>query len=143
MRIPPLRERLEEIPWIVAQEVGRATPAVTAHPSFVEACLLRHWPGNVRELLAEVRTAAQKAALAGRTSVGAADLAENAGEALAGPERAEGEGASRREVEEALERADGNVSAAARSLGLHRNQLRRLIARHHIDRQRLAKSDDD
>ena len=143
VRIPPLRERLEEIPWIIAQEVARAKLAVTAHPSFVEACLLRRWPGNVRELLAEVRTAAQKAALGGRTSVGAADLAERAGEELAGPERAEGEGPGRREVEEALERAGGNVSAAARSLGVHRNQLRRLIARHRIDSQRFAKSDDD
>ena len=129
VRVPPLRERLEEVPWIVAQELTRAKLAVTVHPSFVEACLLRRWPGNVREILAEVRTAAQGAALAGHASIGAADLPESAGEDLAAPGRAEGEGAGRRDVEEALERADGNVSAAARSLGLHRNQLRRLIAR--------------
>ncbi len=142
VRIPPLRERMEEIPWIVAQELARTKVAVTAHPSFVEACLLRRWPGNVRELLAEVRTAAQKAALGGRSTVGAADLDESAGEELAGPERAEGEGPGRGDVEEALERAAGNVSAAARSLGVHRNQLRRLIARHDIDSRRFAKPGD-
>jgi hypothetical protein len=124
-RIPPLRERTEEIPWIVAQEVARAKLAVTVHPSF-----------------AEVRTAAQTAALAGRASIGATDLDEGAGEELAGPERAEGEGPGRSDVEEALERAAGNVSAAARSLGVHRNQLRLLIARHDIDGRRFAKSGD-
>jgi transcriptional regulator with PAS, ATPase and Fis domain len=59
--LPPLRNRPEEIPALVADELaGLSTPA-TAHVSLIEQCLLRPWPGNVRELLAEIRAAAQAA----------------------------------------------------------------------------------
>jgi transcriptional regulator with GAF, ATPase, and Fis domain len=44
----------------------------------------------------------------------------------------------RKRIEEALRANAGNVTATARALGLHRNQLRRLIERHGI-----AVSDDD
>jgi ActR/RegA family two-component response regulator len=33
----------------------------------------------------------------------------------------------------ALVQADGNISAAARGLGLHRTQLRRLLTRYDVD----------
>jgi transcriptional regulator with GAF, ATPase, and Fis domain len=35
-------------------------------------------------------------------------------------------------IEEALRASAGNIAAAARSLGLHRTQLRRLMERHAI-----------
>jgi transcriptional regulator with GAF, ATPase, and Fis domain len=38
----------------------------------------------------------------------------------------------RRRIEEALRANGGNVAAAARALGLHRTQLRRLLERHGI-----------
>lgn len=44
---------------------------------------------------------------------------------------------ARTEVMAAIVRADGNVSAAARELGLQRTQLRRLLARYQIDLQKL------
>jgi DNA-binding NtrC family response regulator len=57
VRLPPLRERLEEIPWLVRRAVQASGHALDVQASFVEACLLRHWPGNVRELLGAVRRA--------------------------------------------------------------------------------------
>jgi transcriptional regulator of acetoin/glycerol metabolism len=63
--VPPLRQRPEEIGYLVVAELGRTSPSLAAHVSLVEQCLLRPWPGNVRELLAEVRAAA-RAALAAR-----------------------------------------------------------------------------
>ncbi|HRI69387.1 MAG TPA: sigma 54-interacting transcriptional regulator [Polyangium sp.] len=62
--LPPLRERLEEIPWLIeraVKETESSLGALGVHVLFVEACLLRVWPGNVRELMAEVRNAAQLA----------------------------------------------------------------------------------
>jgi transcriptional regulator with GAF, ATPase, and Fis domain len=38
----------------------------------------------------------------------------------------------RRRIEEALRANNGNVAGAARALGLHRTQLRRLLERHNI-----------
>jgi len=54
--LPPLRERLEDVPLLVraalerlCQELGRPKPAVGA--SFCERLREHEWPGNVRELL--------------------------------------------------------------------------------------------
>ena len=62
--LPPLRERLEEIPHFVIKTV-RAEKKLMPSPLLVEACLLRPWPGNVRELCSEVRAAATLAAAEG------------------------------------------------------------------------------
>jgi DNA-binding NtrC family response regulator len=133
--VPPLRARLEEMPWLIDEALRRARPDMRAHVRLVENCLLRPWPGNVRELMAEIERAGHGAIAAGRTVATAADLADTAGTAFAvepaanrrGPESVEPA-----EVEDALRRARGNVSAAARALGLHRTQLRRLLERHGI-----------
>ena len=154
--VPPRRNRPEEIPALIAFELARLAPALTAHVSLIEQCLLRAWPGNVRELLAEVRSAAQ-AALPHGDRVTARHLAATAGSVFGGApaahrqarahapggpdddERSPTEGPRRRtpklddqwrrRIEDALRANAGNVTAAARALGLHRTQLRRLVAR--------------
>ena len=122
--LPPLRERPEEIPWVAAAALG-TTPA---HVSLIEALLLRPWPGNVRELITELGDAARTARAAGATRVDASHLAEDAGQPFARPAAAALalDGAS---VDAALARHAGNVSAAARELGVHRTQLRRFLDR--------------
>jgi transcriptional regulator of acetoin/glycerol metabolism len=148
VHLPALRERLEEMPWILSSELARTSAELKLHPQFVEACALRAWPGNVRELCHELRQAAQNAVTAGRTVVEAADLAPSAGLALGSPEEASGAATSTSAVKpsdeqivEVLRRESGNVSAAARALGMHRTQLRRWLARR--DAQSIATSDDD
>jgi transcriptional regulator of acetoin/glycerol metabolism len=136
VKLLPLRERREEIPWLIAAELARVSAELSASASFVEACLLRPWPGNVRELLSEMRRIASAALAAGRTSIGASDLGADVGLAFAPPEpesdsEPETEKAipDRATIELTLQKEGGNVSRAARALGLHRNQLRRWLAK--------------
>jgi pSer/pThr/pTyr-binding forkhead associated (FHA) protein len=83
IEVPPLRERLEEIPWLVQRALAEQDARLKPHAALVEACLLRHWPGNVRELLTEVRTAGLAALTKGVDSVTASHLSPAAGLALA------------------------------------------------------------
>jgi DNA-binding NtrC family response regulator len=44
--VPPLRDRIEEIPWLLHRQIGETAPGLVTHVSLVEACLLRTWPGT-------------------------------------------------------------------------------------------------
>jgi DNA-binding NtrC family response regulator len=60
LKIPPLRERTEEISLLLKQFMGLfsekyAAPAMDYSQKLVDACLRYHWPGNVRELANFVR----------------------------------------------------------------------------------------
>ncbi|MEZ4448058.1 MAG: sigma 54-interacting transcriptional regulator [Nannocystaceae bacterium] len=142
--LPPLRERREEIPALIQDALDVVHGGLFPHSALVEACLVRPWPGNVRQLRSSIRAAAQRAILASRALVGVIDLSEEAGLPLVGasssdPPAAEGEapegGPGRlsdyepAKILAALRDADGNVSRAARALGVHRNQLRRWLAK--------------
>jgi DNA-binding NtrC family response regulator len=55
IKVPPLRERLEDIQWFADRfltEIGErtATPRRRLHPATEQAILAYPWPGNVREL---------------------------------------------------------------------------------------------
>ena len=168
LTLPPLRNRPEEIPALVADELSRATPPASAHVSLIEQCLLRAWPGNVRELLAEVRAAAQAAARDGGR-VMAQHLSPTAGSAFGATTATATTGATlpagdpagtptstptprkrmpqvdddwRRRIQDALRVNGGNIAATARALGLHRTQLRRLLERHQIDVADTSSDDD-
>jgi len=138
--LPPLRERIEAIPTLAELLVRRVAPEAKLHPLLVEKLLCRPWPGNVRELLAEVSRAAQRAHAAGRAVVSAEDLSPAAGCAL-GPAGAGAPSKTPRtareladdEILHALREHGGNLTAAARGLGLHRNQLRRWVNQRGID----------
>ncbi|TMQ22274.1 MAG: FHA domain-containing protein [Deltaproteobacteria bacterium] len=164
--VPPLRNRPEEIPALIAEELGRLSPPPGAHVSLVEQCLLRPWPGNVRELLAEIRTAAQ-ASLGDGHRVEARHLPAAAGTVF-GPAMPEARPAAlelppappatptdearrrmprdeaewRRRIDETLRANAGNVAATARALGLHRTQLRRLLERYDIAADAITGDDD-
>ncbi len=135
VRLPPLRERAEEIPWFLHHELARQGECPAPSASFVEACLARPWPGNVRELLGAARAAAAEARLQGAPAVTRAHLDPRAGTAPAGADGADAGAraaavlADRAAVEAALREHGGNVAASARALGLHRNQLRRWLAK--------------
>ena len=136
VRIPPLRARLDELAWLVHGEITRAGQGLSASVRLVEGCATRAWPGNVRELLGEIRRAAHRALRAERDRVHLEDLAEDAGERLeatAPPLAAAESTATAPPSDEAIERAlqdhAGNVTQAARALGMHRNQLRRWLSK--------------
>lgn len=120
----PLRERREEIPLFVARELEAR--GKTAHPKLVEACLARPWPGNVREILLELALAAEAA---DGDVVRAEHLREDAGKANATKAAV---AIGRDEIVRALEGAGGNISAAARALGMHRTQLKRAMQKYDV-----------
>jgi transcriptional regulator with PAS, ATPase and Fis domain len=135
--VPPLASRREELSYLIAIAVRKVAPELRISAKFVEACLLRRWPGNVRELLSETAHAARQALMANEETVGPEHLSKTAGLEL-GPSEDEREasiraGSSEFPADEAIERAltenGGNISAAARALGLQRGQLRRWLAR--------------
>jgi transcriptional regulator of acetoin/glycerol metabolism len=124
--LPPLRDRIEDIPWLIQLELEKV--GMPAHVSLVEACLSRHWPGNVRELAAEVGVAATEAAAQGADRVDQAHLREAAGLGLKvnssdSPDRDDAL------ILDTLRAQHGNVARTARMLGMHRNQLRRWITK--------------
>jgi DNA-binding NtrC family response regulator len=123
--VPPLRERVEEIPWLVTRALARNN--LDASARLVEACCLRPWPGNIRELLREMRRAAAEAVAKGERRVGSAQLDADAGMPLSAGSEPRADELTRADVERALEAAGDNVSAAARALGLHRTQLYRVL----------------
>jgi transcriptional regulator with PAS, ATPase and Fis domain len=138
VRVPPLRERIDEIAWLAQRVLAEVDAALMPSVLLIEQCALRPWPGNVRELLRELRRAAHAAHAQGVALVQPEHLAPDAGMALDpngknGPEL-DGEVLRAADLDDAaIERAlaehDGNVTAAARALGLHRNQLRRWLAK--------------
>jgi transcriptional regulator with PAS, ATPase and Fis domain len=133
--LPPLRERAVEIPWIIAHTLKKVDKTLVAHVSLVEACLTRPWHGNVRELTGAIAGAAKLALEEGK-EVRAQHLGESVGIALTSTGRsmkAMGDKLTEETIRKALADQNGNVSAAARALGVHRTQLYRLIERLGID----------
>lgn len=131
--IPPLREHKEDIPYLVdhfiqrfARESGEALTGIT---SAAQKVLMEfHWPGNVRELENIIERAL---ALSGGPVIDVDDIQLDLSPAKPSttpiPFPPEGMTLDQFEDEiimEALRRANGNKSQAARLLGLSRNALR-------------------
>ena len=133
LHLPPLRERREDIPLLAAhflrQHAVRYRKAVTAfHPDAMRALLAYAWPGNVRELGHAVERATL---LAEGGVVRPVDLALEAPQAS--PPHIEEmslEDVERLLITKALDRHGGNVSLAAKALGLSRSALYRRLERH-------------
>ena len=133
--IPPLRERKEEIPYLVdyfiarfARESGKPLSGIT--PTALRVLMDFHWPGNVRELENIIERAV---ALSTGTIIDVPDIrldvsvARPAPTSAAAPFPPEGMTLEQYEdeiIRESLRRASGNKSQAARLLGLSRNALR-------------------
>jgi DNA-binding NtrC family response regulator len=137
VRLPPLRERIEELPWHVQEALDACCGPGKLHASaaFIEACALRPWTGNVRELRAEIRRAAASSLASGVTTLGAQVLSALAGQPIGRPSNAP-EPALALPADEfaaALSAEKGNVLGAARRLGVDRNRVRRWLAQHAVD----------
>ena len=131
IRLPPLRERREDIPLLAAhflrQHAKRYRKNVIGFdPAALKALLDHAWPGNVRELEHVVERAVL---MAGATSIGRSDLGLQA----SSEQRIEDMGLEEVEallIRKALVRYEGNVSRAAEALGLSRSALYRRIQRY-------------
>lgn len=128
LNIPPLRERKEDIPYLAEHFAKKFSGQLSE--GAIERLQSYYWPGNVRELENVVE---RSILLARGPTVEAEDIRIESAQ-RAKPAAAEGdhflpEGMTLDQYEqsilrEALKRADGNKSQAARLLGLTRNALR-------------------
>jgi DNA-binding NtrC family response regulator len=133
LRLPPLRDRREDIPLLAAhflnQHAERYRNSITGFDEGAMKALLEHpWPGNVRELDHAVERAAL---MAQGDAIRAADLGLRAGGE--GPPRLEEmslEDVEALLIKKALARFNGNVSHAADALGLSRSALYRRLQRY-------------
>jgi DNA-binding NtrC family response regulator len=133
--LPALRERREDIPALamhfLRQHSTRYRKTLKGFDAQAMQQLLEHpWPGNIREL----GHAVERAVLLAQTeSVRAADLALRAVAASATKlEDLPLEDVERLLIRKALDRHGGNVSQAAKALGLSRSALYRRIAAYGI-----------
>jgi len=132
IRIPPLRERREDIPALaahfLAQHAARYRKRLGGFEPAALRTLVDHgWPGNVRELDHAVERAVLMAQ--GKT-VAAGDLSlRPARDASARIEDMSLEDVETLLIRKAMARHDGNVSHAARALGLSRSALYRRLDR--------------
>jgi DNA-binding NtrC family response regulator/tetratricopeptide (TPR) repeat protein len=156
LRVPPLRERRSEIPTIVnyyvnhySAKFGRKDIQIT--PQAVDLLMVSDWPGNVRQLCNEIqRTVARSEdgtiitpehlspelkRTSSPTTPSAASIASipssttlprtgTLADALAEVER--------RMIADAMRRHGGNISRAARELGLTRRGLYLKLERHDL-----------
>jgi DNA-binding NtrC family response regulator/tetratricopeptide (TPR) repeat protein len=153
LELPPLRERLEDLPELVeslwTRQVGRAEiPAGLLADDALGILRTYLWPGNVRELDHYLRRVRISLARAGETRItlqrlqghlGArSESPAKGGTARAAPARvrapvvakpAPGALPDADQIDRALRAADGNRSRAARILGIHRGTLYRLLER--------------
>lgn len=146
IRVPPLRERVEDIPALVHAFVEEIARETGKHYYFTEDAiqLLKgyQWPGNIRELKNVVR---KVCVLGGTPNITKDIIARIAPEVRGGRkpkgmldvfDMVFGRGMSlfdaRREIEvalikEALSQTNGNISAAAQILGMKRPRLSQLV----------------
>ncbi len=136
LRVPPLRERREDIPLLAAHYLGHyatryAKPVPMPSPAAARGLQDDDWPGNVRAL----RHACERAVI-----LGAGERLELADFHLGAPAAAPAprvdaaplrlDEVERSAVAEALRAAQGNLSEAARRLGLSRAALYRRLEKH-------------
>ncbi|PYS92689.1 MAG: hypothetical protein DMF64_08420 [Acidobacteria bacterium] len=161
LRVPPLRERRSEIPTIVnyyvnhyAAKFGRSDLQIT--PQTVDLLMVCDWPGNVRQLCNEIQRVVARAEdgttitpehLSPELKRTSAPVAPPASAGVATPMQANVTGIASRHttladaqaelerqmIAAALRRHNGNISRAARELGLTRRGLYLKLERYSLN----------
>lgn len=135
VKLPPLRERPEDIPVLAAYFLSRYNTRyrrdIRGFESAAMKALMQHsWPGNVRELehtleravlmsrSSDLQAADLGLSMQRTTSLSADDMSLESMEAML--------------IRKALQRFQGNVTQAAEALGLSRGALYRRMEKHGI-----------
>jgi transcriptional regulator with GAF, ATPase, and Fis domain len=145
IRVPPLRQRKEDIPVLLEHFLKIHAPPgkrpKTLGDGVLERLLAHDWPGNVRELENEA-----KLMIALGDDVIVPDVLSDAVRLGAGDRRTEGvdddvvqdlvelvERVERREIEKALRIAEGNKTRASDLLGISRFTLQRKLEKYGME----------
>jgi len=139
IRIPPLRERREDIPLLVNGFVqrlqGRTGKAIRGlTPEALQAVMAYHWPGNVRELKSALEYAF---VIAESGQIAVEHLPPALSDAAGSPasrKTAAGGTQERQALIEALRRTGGNQTQAAKLLGINRVTVWNRMRKYGIDR---------
>lgn len=132
IRIPPLRERAEDIPALarsilrdLSKRGGRRTPAILG-PGVTSALQRYEWPGNLREL----RNALERALILSRgETISLCHLPPEICQSVPAAERSMRlEDLERAHILRVLESCGGNRTRAADALGISRSTLKRNLA---------------
>ena len=132
--VPPLRERPDDVPWLVerlwSEAAGRVGTRATVGDDIVAALARYDWPGNVRELQNVIASLAVHAPRRGRVpaSLLPRHIAAAGVDAGCGLDEARLE-FERRFIRAALARAGGRKTTAAVHLGVSRQGLAKIIKR--------------
>jgi two-component system, NtrC family, response regulator HydG len=155
LSVPPLRDRLDDLPMLAAHFLRKhsGAAAMTISPDALDAMMSYAWPGNVRELENAIMhaVALRQGDVISPESLPAVILERGTGRSstsisvpMVGGEddqlpplteakrRAAGV-FEKNYLNMAMERAKGSISEAARLAGLDRTNFRRLLQRHGID----------
>jgi DNA-binding NtrC family response regulator len=151
--MPPLRDRVEDLPLLIDHFIRQIAPSLGVPPARVSdqalAMMMRYeWPGNVREL----RNVIERCTLMASDGViepehlpheirvdgDAEGAAETGGEGSTGIGRSGSRLADHEKalIVKALNEAEWNQSAAARSLGITRDHLRYRLKKYGLRRAR-------
>jgi transcriptional regulator with GAF, ATPase, and Fis domain len=160
--LPPLRERREDLPYLVNHFLDRMSrdlgqPRRHVEPEVLELFAASLWPGNVRELESTLHRALVLSTAEPLSPADFSWIALQSGDPAAVAEAAAAEAAvaetlvpdlaeggyeealaryDRRLIEAALERAGGRLRETARRLGIARNTLKAKIERYGIETRR-------
>ena len=140
LRIPPLRDRREDIPALadhflrsIENKMDKGVHGIA--DDALEALGQYSWPGNVRELRNEIERAHMRAQ---NSRVGLGDLSPETLAARLEPEDREDKVDDKRfgdiqRLVDALRTTRGNVTRAADLLGVHRNTLHRWLRKYDLE----------
>ena len=155
IRLPALKERAADIPLLVefflsiknGTKNASSASAVSFSPAAMAALVRYSWPGNVRELQSEIERVLLLSG--GATTITPQHLTIQQGadspartDQTNGPTDGEGPPSGLKDalaalelrlIREALEKAKGNKSEAARALGISRSNLIAKVQEYHLD----------
>jgi DNA-binding NtrC family response regulator len=147
--IPPLRERLEDLPLLVenlASSVAVQPAVLQRLPTMLPLLRSYRWPGNVRELRNFVERLAVLSSTDALPTALRSPARQEGAPATGAPEHEDPpplfSAARQRAIDafersfvcDLLERTAGNVTLAAQLAGVSRRYLTRLMAKYDIDR---------